>query len=414
MLLHLLGVNHRSAPVEIRERLALSGTALDDALDLLGEYAAHGVILSTCNRTEVYAVSPKNTPLRELAEFVSLCGGVAPSDLAPHFYREHQEGAARHLFRVAAGLDSMIVGESQILGQVRTALEAAQARGCADHALTRLFRQALRAGRRAREETGIGRSAASVSSAAVELARSVLGDLRPCTVLVVGAGETGKLSAKSLMGSGAGSLLVTNRGYESARDLAAKLGGKAVPFERMGEALAGADIVISATGAPHFVLEARAVREAMEQRPERPLFLVDIAVPRDIDPEAGKLPNVHLRDIDDLQDVSLANLKARSREAAKVERIVDAEMLRFHQWWRSLGAIPTIRELRTKAETMRRAELEKTLRRLPDLTEEQRARVGALTRAIVNRVLHDPIARLRKGEDENTQMVRELFALEDE
>ena len=216
------------------------------------------------------------------------------------------------------------------------------------------------------------------------------------------------------MGSGAGSLVVTNRGYESAQELAAKLGGQAVPFERVGEALAGADIVISATGAPHFVLEARAVQAAMARRPERPLFLVDIAVPRDIDPEAGKLPNVHLHDIDDLQDVSSANLEARGREAEKVERIVDAEMLRFSQWWRSLGAIPTIRELRTKVEATRRAELEKSLRRLPDLTEEQRARVGALTRAIVNRVLHDPIACLRKGEDENIQVMRELFALEEE
>ena len=405
----LVGINHKTAPVALRERFAFTQEELPGVLPRFGGAA---VLLSTCNRTEVYLTA--HHPIAAgsvIALLRELKGGVDVPD--EDFYHLADKEAARHLFSVAAGIDSMVLGEAEILGQVRSAYSAATAANTHNAVLSQLFHEAIRVGRRARSETDIGRHAVSVSSTAVALAKRTLGGLASRTVLVVSAGEAGKLAARSLAKHGASKLLVTSRSRDRARELAADLGGDPVAFDKLGAAMGEADIVISSSAAPDFLIGPREVEQALASRNGRPLLLIDIAVPRDVDPAVRDMPQVHLYDIDDLQAAVEENRNSRRQEVAKVERIIDEGLAHFTGWLRERGVVPTVAALRERADTVREAELERTLRRLPDLTSKERAAVEAMANALVKKLLHDPIGRLKGPDGERyVGSLRELFALD--
>ncbi len=412
MHISLVGISHKTAPVAVRERFALNGDEVGRALELLREAHEGAAVLSTCNRTEVYLTG--RWPVRDPApviEALARARGLSPPEGGAPFYVRTGKEAARHLFRVAAGVESMVVGEAEILGQVRSAFAAATAARTHNAVLSRLFHSAIRVGRRARNETGIGRHAVSVSSTAVALARKTVGDLSSSTVLVVSAGGAGKLTARSLAEAGVRQMLVTSRTFERARELATDLGAAPVPFNRLDWALGQADIVITSTGASEFLIGPELVRSS-RNGDGRPLLLIDIAVPRDVDPAVRALPGVHLFDIDDLRSVARDNLNARRAEIQRVEAIVEEELARFSEWLRSLQVVPTIAALRKRAEAIRRAELKRTLPRL-GLDENARRRIEAMSEAIVKRLLHDPILRLKQESDGERYVpaVRELFQL---
>ena len=397
MQIVVIGINHKSAPVEVRERVALLEEELPSALAHSARFFPEAVILSTCNRTEVYATAPDTQAGGDaLKAFLADYHRISPDEFLPHLYVHSQEEAARHLFSVSSGIDSMILGETEILGQVRDALAEASKAERIGMTLSRLFHSALRTGRKAREQTGVSRHAVSVSYAGVQMARQVFGGLEQCRVLVISAGEAGKLTAKSLRDSGAHEIAVANRTYSRAASLAAELGGRPLDFERIQEALVDYDIVISATASARYVLPKEAVAQAMEHRNGRPLCLIDIAVPRDIDPDSRLIENVYLYDIDDLEALSLANMGERRKSVAQVESIIDGEVERFTQWLLALKAVPIIKSLRQKAEALRQRETAKTLAKLQRLSPEDRDRVEALTKAITRKLLHDP-HRLPQG-----------------
>jgi len=421
-----IGLNHKTAPVEVRERLAFTASRLRQALSALAECRAgqdgalrESAILSTCNRTEIYALAEDTARGREyLVRFLSEQQGLVPAQFESPLYTYEDEGAVAHLFSVAAGIDSMIVGENEILGQVRQAYSLASASKAIGPVLARLFRKSITVGKRARTETTISRDAISISYAAVELAKKVFEDLGGCRALVVGAGETSELTLKSLIENGIGEVSVINRTRRKAEAIARQCGGQVVGFGRIAQALSSADIVISSTAAPHPVIRPEAVERAMALRQERPLLLVDIAVPRDVDPEVGRIDNVHLYDIDDLEKVVEANLERRRREIPKVRAIIHREQTDFMAWFRALEVLPTIASLRGRAEEIRLAELQKALRRLGPLPEQQRSIVEALSLGIVNKLLHSPIVNLKEranGQESRlyAMVIRELFALDD-
>ena len=405
-----VGLNHRTAPVEEREKVAFSAEDLPDALNRLHAELGNAVVISTCNRTELYATTAGGAHEADrLLDALAACKGA---QLHPRltYFLSHDE-AVRHMFRVACGIDSMVLGESQILGQVRDAMSAATQAGSLNGVLSRLLHSALRVGKRARSQTNIGRYAVSVSSAAVALARQTVGTLEGKTVLVISAGSTGELAANSLAESGVERILVTNRTPQRAAALARKIGGETVPFSRLPRALAVSDIVISGTGAGEFVLRPETVASAAADRNGNDLLLLDVAVPRDIDPAVRELSGVRLFDIDDIEAVSRANLRGRRREVLRVEAHVEDEVEGFMNWWRSLDVVPVIAALRERAEEIRDRELERTFRRLPGLDHEQRERIEAMTRAIVKKMLDRPIARLKDGADTGLYMeaLEDLF-----
>ncbi|MBI4289634.1 MAG: glutamyl-tRNA reductase [Chloroflexi bacterium] len=411
----VVGVNHTTAPVEMREKMALSTDKMKEVTEALQRYLGPNVVLSTCNRTEIYAVGEE--PLKDsqrLLQFLSDYHHLPKWLLTSRLYTHVHEDAIRHLFRVASGLDSMILGEEQILAQVRRALEIAESNGNLRSPLSHIFRYALRVGKRARTETGISRYAVSVSRACVELAQKAVGDLSDRTVLIISAGEMGKLTGNILRDSGASRILIINRTYDRAAALADQLKGRAVPFADLGKALVEADMVVSATGAPTFILDRALVADAMKARSGKPLFLIDIAVPRDIDPKVGKLQNVCLYNIDDLQAFSQASLDERKREGLRVDTIIDFEVAGALRWWNNLKVVPTVVALREQAEAARKAEMKKTLKKMPGLTPEQHERLDAMTKAIVKKMLHKPTVFLK---DENKghrclPIARELFGLD--
>jgi len=381
MNLVLVGTSHRLAPVEVREKVAFD---LEAASDLAERLAGEGeaVCLSTCNRTELY-LAQQDAGQAEAFAVAALAQGEI------ELYRLRDEAAALHLFRVAAGLDSLVVGEGEILGQVRAAYEA----GSCGPVLDRLFRQALHVGKKVRTETAIAESPTSVPSAAAALAQQVFGDLDGCRVLLIGAGEISEVAARSLAARGASIAAVTSRTEERAAELAARFGGRAVPFDQVRTELEQANVVVSSTSSPDYVLSP----DLVPDRRGRPLFVIDLAVPRDVDPALAELDDCYLYDIDDLQAVVSESLNGRRREAARAESIVAHEADRFRHWQASLDVVPAIASLRERAERIRSRELEKAESRLEGLSESERRTVESLTTQIVNKLLHVPIVRLKEA-----------------
>ena len=393
----VVGLNHRTAPVEVRESLSWSREQLPGLLGAMAAASLPGVPLSTCNRSEFYFLEPGETGLTRLKELLAAQFHVSESDLRRYLYEHRGCDAVLHLFRVASGLDSMIVGEEQIIGQVRQAYQAANEDGAVPGLLARLFQQAFRVGRRVRRESGIGRHPLSVSRACVELARRAVGDLSTSSVLVIGAGEAGETAAEALNIAGARDIAVVNRTYSRAAELAGRLSGRAVAFGELSGALENSDIVIACTGSPGYVLPAGLVGRAMMTRPDRPMFLMDIAVPRDIEPASGRLANVSLRDIDDLESMSREGVGESSQETATAEALAAEEAWQFDQWRRRLESLPPVIDLRLRADHIRQTELQRTLRRLNGrLTGEERDSLEAMTKAIVNKLLHSPTVYLKE------------------
>ncbi len=418
------GINHKTAPISLLERLTIGADELAKALHQLStyEHVLEGVVLSTCNRIEVYAVVSKfHAGSQDLRNFLAEYRHVAPEDFADHLYTYHDEAAVRHLFRVAAGIDSMVVGESEILGQVRRAFQVAGEEGLVHRILGAAFRQALRVGKRARTETGIGRNPVSVSSAAVDLARRAFagGDLTGKRVAIVGAGKMGRLAAQALAAAGATDVVVVNRTEERASELAETFGAESMPLEQLEASIRDADMVICSTTAPETVLSAATVGAVMQHRPDRPMFIVDIAVPRDVDPAAGDVPGVVLRDIDDLKSVVENSRGSRLGEVANVEAIIAAELEHFVDWERSAEFAPTAADLVERADNIRIVELERARRQLGDLSPEQLDAIDHLTRRVVAKLLHTPLKKA-KGSATSKQgnmylaALRELFELDDD
>jgi glutamyl-tRNA reductase len=419
MAVVVVGLNHTTAPVAVRERLAFSDATLAEALaHFRPPEVQELVILSTCNRVEMYMqTNDVDASVASAVAFVAACHAVPPAQFTPHLYQLSDLEAVRHLFRVAASLDSLVLGEPQILGQVKASYLAAQAAGRTGMIFAHLFERALRVAKAIRTETGISDHAVSVSYAAVELAKKIFESLEQRTVMVLGAGDTAALAARHLVRQGVSSVFIANRTAERAVYLAQTLQAKAIPWEAFPEHLAYTDIVVSSTSAPHPIIESAMVREAMRARRSRPMFFVDIAVPRDVDPAVNTLENVFLYDIDDLQNVVQENRRERQHEALAAEELVWQEVRQFEQWLAVRDAVPTIVALRQQAEAIRQQELEKALHKFGPLDERQRRVLDALTCGIVNKLLHAPTVSLKQASQEGqvrdaVHMVRHLFNLD--
>ena len=412
----VVGVNHSTTTVAIREKLAISTRQLSDALVSLGIYVDHGIILSTCNRTEIYTVSSDGHNTEQAsADFLRTYSDLSDKELRRHLYIYKDKGAVEHLFRVASGLNSMIIGEYEILGQVARALDVAERVKMANFPLCNLFRNAIRTGRQVREETLISRNALSVGSVAIDLAIGVLGSLSNCRVLVIGAGEAGMLVARAAKGRGAQEIAVTSRSEERAATVAAALGGGLASMSNLEAELSISDIVISCTGAPHLILDLNLLKESMKTRPELPLVVIDIAVPRDVDPAVEQINNVFLYNIDHLTEVSESNRELREKEIHSAEAIIDTQADKFFRWWRALEVRPTVSALVKKTEGIRRRQLSATVKKLNGLSEEELASLDAMTKAIVKKILHEPIQYLKENqhhEESHTKLVRDIFGLD--
>ena len=401
MTLTVIGINHKTAPIELRERIAISRDDLPETTRALA--AMPGVtecmIVSTCNRVEILAAL--ESPDTDLTAFLHRHFGLDPGLLAPHIYQHRDQQAVRHLFRVASSLDSMVVGEPQILGQVKEAFAIARSSGTVGGQLDHLLQSAFAAAKKVRTETEIGSNSVSIASVAVELARKIFGSLNGRTVFLVGAGKMSELAARHLVQQGAGAILVTNRTLERARLLAEPFNGRVIPFEQLHEAASEADIVITSTGAPHPIFRREHGHAFLQRRRNRPMFFIDIAVPRDVDPEVNKLDGLFVYDIDDLQQVAAAHIAERKSQATDAEALVAAEVERFHQRQRTVNVAPAIVSLQHQFEEIRQAELRRIHARLDSLTAEQLAAVEALTRGLVNKFLHPPMQALKQAAREN-------------
>jgi len=415
MQLALIGVSHKTAPVEIRERLAFPSEKMRAALEALMERAKAGeaMILSTCNRVEIVTEGPSDELIRQFLYEYHRIGADAVSE---HLYSLQNAEAIRHVFRVTSSLDSMMIGEPQILGQVKEAYRLANDAGTIGTNLSALMNRAFAVAKRVRSETGISQSAVSISYAAVELARQIFGDLSGKTVMIIGASKMGELAARHLKRNGVTSVLVTNRTFEKAVEVAKVFDGAAIPFEHFTDHIDRADIVISSTGAPHFVITRPMAERIIKHRKNKPVFFIDIAVPRDIDPGVNEIDNAFLYDIDDLQQVIDANLKERLKEAHRAEEIIDGEVQAFCTRMQSREVVPTIVEMRTLLEKQRHEEIERYRRKLKDFSPEQLAIVDQITESLVNKILHHPITQLKgmahdpRGAD-FAETARKLFNL---
>ncbi len=416
MRISLVGIDHQTAPVAIRERVAISTSKLDDALPVLGSFISRGIILSTCNRTEVYTIDSDTRHAEKASlDFLKTRLGITDAALLKYVYLFEDKTAVEHLFRVASGLESMIVGEFEVLGQVGHALEAAEGAGMVNLALRHIFQSAVRTGRRVREETGISRNALSVSSVAVDLATGVVGDLKKSKMLVIGAGEAGRLVAKAAQDRGISKMVVVGRTQDRASALAAQLGGVPVTSSALGEELLTANIVVTCAGAPHRILSVGQVKRAMESRPSLPLAIIDIAVPRNVEPAVSQIKNVFLYNIDDLTGLSALNRKQREDEIQKASQIIADELDKFSLWWQEFKVRPLIRAMMSKAEEIRRSHFKRTVKKLPRLTEEEQYSLEMMTKAIISKILEDPVQYLKtNGSGNYAEMVREIFRLEEE
>ena len=409
----MVGLNHKTAPLRVRERVSFPKEQLPEALSVLKEEVDEVVILSTCNRTEIYAATLDTVATSEqIKRFLVDFHGLETDQVFPYSYVCTDSDAVRHLFMVASGLDSMIVGESQILGQVRASLAEASESKAVQVALVRLFHGAIRAGRLVREQTDIGRNALSVSYAVVQLAQQVLGELDGMKVLLVGAGEAGKLVVEALRTVGVKDLVIANRTHARGEELAQSLGGRSVPFADIEDALKESDIVIAATDSSELILTKDMVNAANKKRSSRPLFVFDLAIPRDVDPQVGSLGDVRLFDMDGLASIAHENLERRKRAAVQAGSIVEDEVSRFMQLWEELDAIPVIDALHQQGERIRKRELNRALRKMPDLLPEHIEIVDSLTKSIAAKLLHDPTVFLKKNAGKSQiQAARDLFRL---
>lgn len=416
----LIGLNHKTAPVEIRECIGFSGDDSDQALlDLHALEAVHEVLLvSTCNRVEaLVTTSAKDEAVRQIVTFLADMNGIPAADFEDKLYRHVNDEAVRHIFRVASSLDSMVVGEPQILGQIKEAYRKAATKKTSGVILNRLLHKTFLVAKRIRTETGIGDHAVSISYAAIELARKIFGDLEGRKVMLVGAGEMAELAVEHLIRNHADQILVANRTFERGVELARRFNGRAIRFEEITSGLESVDIVISSTGASDYVIRREQVRGVMRRRRNRPLFFIDIAVPRDIDPEINRLNNIYAYDIDDLKGVIEENIEDRQRAAVKGERLVDEAVIRFHQWYENLDVVPTIVGLRRKFEGVIRAEMARTFSG-GMLSEVAPDALDRMVNALVNKILHDPTTILKReeGHGNKAQLLaatRKLFKLDD-
>lgn len=418
-----LGLNHTTAPVQLRERFAYSEDQIRASLARLScgrvpSPLAEMVILSTCNRIEIFSAS-NELSFDTLEVFLSETRDIPLEGIRPHLYYFQDMDAVQHLFEVAAGLDSLVVGEPQILGQVTKALELARGQSAAGSILNRLFQSAIHTGKRARTETAICRNPASVSSLAASKAEKVIHSITDAQVVILGAGETAELAVEALRKRGANRILVINRTLERAKSLVERWDAQASTFENIDTALVSADILIASTGAPHTLITRELVKEAMTKRRDRPLMLIDIAVPRDIDPDVADIPQVRLYDMDNLTDQLEDSLAERMAEVPQVKVIVEEEVLAFEKYMQSLKMIPIIADMRQQAETIRQTVLKKSMNKLPDLTDAERERIEAMTQALVKKILDAPTNRLRvealsPRASEYAQITRALFNLSDE
>jgi glutamyl-tRNA reductase len=418
MKFHITGLNHRTAPVEVREKLAFPEARLGEALRRLlsQEGVNEGLILSTCNRVEVAVAVDHGDPAGVVEEFLENARDMPRQQIAPHLYHYQGRDAIRHLFRVAASLDSMVVGEPQILGQLKEAYAHAKANGTVNSFLEGLMNRAFSVAKRVRTETEIGQNAVSVSYAAVELARDIFGSLNGHAILLIGAGKMSELAARHLQRAGANRIVVTNRTHARAEEMAAAFHGAVVPYEQFLSAMHSSDIVITSSGAPEYILTRESMQRVMSQRKGRPIFLIDIAVPRNVDPLVNKLDNVFLYDIDDLGRVVERNRLGRLEEAAEAEKIIEEEVARMEARLREREVAPTIISLQEQLEQLRCAELERVRSKLGPMTPQQEEAIEALTRGILGKIAHGPIAELRRqasrGETQTTiEMIRRIFRL---
>jgi glutamyl-tRNA reductase len=416
----VVGVNHRTASIDLLERLSISEEELPKALHQLGtyEHILEGAVLSTCNRVEVYAsVSKFHGGAQDLKNFLAEFCHVAPEDFVDHVYTYHDEAAVRHLFRVASGLDSMVLGESEVLGQVKRAFRFATDEGMIHRVLGTASRSAIRVGKRARTETAIGRNPVSVSSAAVELARRALGDsLEGMSVAVVGAGEMGRLAAQALHAAGAGEITVVNRSHDRAAEVATAFATGARPLDELEDVLGSADVAIFSTTAPQAIADSNLMQRVMDKRPGRTLFVIDIAVPRDVEPSVGDLDGVVLRDIDDLKEVVESSIGSRLGEVTRVDSIIDEELERFVSWEKAADIEPTIAALVARVDEVRSTEVDRLLGSRP---ESERQIVDRVSSAIVGKLLHEPIEKMKRMSSSKQGHIyiaalRELFGLDDE
>jgi glutamyl-tRNA reductase len=416
MNFHLIGVNHKTAPVEVRERLAIPESRLPEALKRFTQYPGvdEGLILSTCNRVELLAQTSNGGA--DLHGFLHDYFQLGPSELESHLYEYREHHAIRHLFRVTASLDSMVVGEAQILGQVKEAYATARAVGAIHSQLDLLLTRAFAVAKRVRTETAVGSSAVSVASVAVELAKKIFGSLNGKTVFLVGAGKMSELAARHLLAHGAASIFVANRTYDRAIGLAQKFGGQAIEFSRLYDTCDRGDIVITSTGAPHAIFRREHGELFLSRRKNRPMFFIDIAVPRDVDPEMNKLDGIFVYDIDDLQQAVSSHVADRSKEAERAAAIIEIEVERFQARLQTRDVVPTIVSLQDHLETIRQAEIDRVRGRLGRLSPDQELAVETLTRGIVNKIMHTPISTLKTAARESeattvVEIVRRLFDL---
>ncbi|MDP2729400.1 MAG: glutamyl-tRNA reductase [Dehalococcoidales bacterium] len=414
----LVGINQHTAPVAIREKAAIRSEDLGEALELLRSQASHGVILSTCNRTEVYTIPGDNGSFERASfNFLKTHLDIPETSLLKHAYILEGEEAVEHLFRTASGLDSMVIGEYEILGQLRQALKTAESLGMVNLPLRHIFQSAIRIGRRVRQETGISKSPFSVSSVAVELAVKVLGNLKSCRMLIIGAGEAGKLVAKAAKDRGVSQIIVASRTQARASNLTEMLGGIPTSLDNLEEKLATCNIVVACADAPRYLLDVSRMEKTMSRRPELPLVIIDIAVPRNVEPAVAGLKNVFLHNIDDLSQISEQNRRQRELEVRKVEKIISAELAKFAAWWQGFKVRPLIRAMMSRAEEIRRSHLERTVKKLPELSDDERFHLEMMTRAIVTKILKEPVQNLKTKKSDNNDyaaMAKELFQLDEE
>jgi glutamyl-tRNA reductase len=421
MQLVVLGLNHKTAPVEVRECFAFSEDQIKQALYHLREYEeiSECVIVSTCNRTELYAVVDEAADaLSVLVEFWRGAVAVKDIEMDSHLFCHTEEHCIRHLFRVVSSLDSLVIGEGQILSQIKKSYSIARSINTTSTVLNTLFHRAIAVGKRVRTETRIAYSAVSVSYAAVELAKKLLGDLAQAKVLLLGAGEMSELTARHLVENGVRTVFVSNRNYDRAQQLADKFRGLAVPFEEFLKSAEQADIIITSTGAPHYIIRAWDVAHLMPKRQGRPIIFIDIAVPRDVEPEVAAIAGANLYNIDDLEAVAESNMRAREQEAKAAEKIIDEELAELVVKFRYLSFRPTLARLRDKAERIRQRELKRALAKLPEATAEERKVMENLTKMLVRKFLRDPILRINEaaGTDKESYFLdaaRVLFKLDE-